>query len=106
MRRKKIAHMVPLWMDQPFIGLIHQIPGDPPLDLLPEENQSLDLAPGLLKASCGLQTDNSTTIWPIEEVIMKFVSRKDGAQETLKKTQVIKRVRGAFNEEDSGGRAT
>lgn len=70
------------------------------MDLLPEENQSLDLAPKLLKASCGLQTEDPTTIRPIEEVIMKFVSRKDGAQETLKKTQVIKGVRGAYNEED------
>lgn len=39
----------------------------------------------------------------IEKAIMKFLSRKDGAQETLKKTQVIKRVQGAFNEDDWGG---
>ena len=56
-----MASMVPLLMDQPFIGLIHQIHGDPPLDLSLEEDRPLDLAPRLLTTSCGLQTEDPTT---------------------------------------------
>lgn len=51
-----------LWMDKPFMSLIHQYPKDPPLDLfseedpplglLFEEDPPLDLVPGKQEASC------------------------------------------------------
>ncbi|RWR97611.1 hypothetical protein CKAN_02705500 [Cinnamomum micranthum f. kanehirae] len=59
-----------LWMDQPFLGLIHQYHGDPLLDLLSEEDplfdlfseedSPLDLVTSWLKASCGTLEEDPT----------------------------------------------
>lgn len=49
-----------LRMDQPFAGLIHQDPKDPPLDLSFEEDPLLDLMSGLMKASCGKHEEDPT----------------------------------------------
>lgn len=53
------------------------------MDLPPEENQPFDQTTGLPKASCGLQTEVTTSGWYTGEVIIKFLSNKDGAQEIL-----------------------
>ena len=51
--KKKIAHMIPLWMDHPFLGLIRQDQENPPLDQSLEEDLPSDVMDGWLKTSHG-----------------------------------------------------
>ena len=57
-----------LWMDHPFMGLIHHNPEDPLLDLSLDEDLPLDLSPDMMKTYCGMHEEGPTMGWSHERI--------------------------------------
>ena len=55
--------MIPLWMDHPFLGLIHQDQDNPPLDRSLEEDLPSDAMDDWRKTSHGNHKEGPTLGW-------------------------------------------